>query len=607
MRHAKFHPKDNLIKLVDSLHENGFLGFDVTGGEPTLHPDIVEVIAHATSLGLSSRIITLGQWLGRPMKNTGDRLLVEALMDVGLTNFLFSVHAVEDGLFEKITGESWERLSNAMAYCEARNFHFTTNTTVYEDNYRHLPVLAKHLAERGTYLHNFIVQNAYYQWGKSGRAENVQAHYGEIAPYLREAVATLEDAAIGVNIRYAPMCTVAGLEKNVVGIVGVRYDPYEWMNRIDHYGGDPVEMGKRIDIVAGDPSPGASMFGVTGKAKTVEVGAARGHSPNVAKLFPQNCAKCHAINVCDGVDPRYLGERGADEFIPYVGADPEGRGNTLDKERLTYHAPFFVKRKPDADMKSVIRRTMKPTPVSASPKVSVIVTCYNYGKYLRECLDSLLAQTWENTEIILVDDGSTDDTSIIARDYAPHITYVWQQNSGQPAYPRNEGIKLSTGELVMCLDADDKLVESYIEECVRQFQRHPEASIIWTGTQCFGTAEDMFCAAPYDFRALLRECRIVCSAMYRREVWEAVGGYRTNTRGAEDWGFWIEAGGLGYFGVPVPRQLFFYRRHADGIFETDVMPNHDAKARQIILNNSDLYEPETVQKARDEMLALAAE
>ncbi len=603
MRHAKFHSRENLFALVESLAENDFLGFDVTGGEPALHPDIVPLIRRATDLGLSTRVITLGQFLMREMKGTNGDTLIRALMDAGLTNFLFSVHAIDDELFREITGESWSKLNAAMRFCQGQNFHFTTNTTVCAQNYKHLPKIAADLVTSGTYLHNFIVMNAYYEWGRKG-AGTVQAHYGEVAPYLREAVSILESNCIPVNVRYAPLCTMAGLEKNIVGIVGVRYDPYEWMNRIDHKT-DPAtvtieqmrDMGRMIPMDAGEPSPGAQLFGVEGKAKSVEVGAARGVPPQgIAKLFPVNCQKCHALDVCDGVDPRYLSERGDAEFVPYVGDD---RGKTLDKDRLAYLAPYFVKRKPEADMRGLMRRIMKPKPISDSPKVSVIVTCHNYGQYLAQCIDSLIAQTWENVEIIVVDDGSTDDTMQIAQRYGDIVTYIWQKNSGQPAYPRNAGIEYSCGELVMCLDADDWIEPSMIEECVRMFLKHPEASIVYPGTQCFGTGDDMFAAGPYSFERLLKECIIVCCSIFRREVWEATGGYKTNVRGAEDWCQWIEAGGLGFFGAPLSRQLFHYRRHADGIFESDVVPNYPEKVRQVILNNSDLYSPDLVKKARE--------
>lgn len=611
MRHAKFHSKEAVIQQIEGIAENGFLGFDVTGGEPGAYPHIVPAIQRATDLGLSSRIITLGQFLH-------NKHLLERLLDAGLTEFRFSFHASEPELFHKMTGGDLSLLVNTMDKLQKRNFQYITNTTITQDNYKHLPEIARFLAGRPEiYASTFLLFMPYYEWSKPENASLVRVPYPDVAPYLREAVAITEAAAIATTVRYAPQCTIAGLEKNHAGVVGVRYDPHEWMNAINHTA-DPHTttleqfraMGRRIQFPVGEPSPGTSLLGVKGRIGATELCAGRGDpgSKQVSKVFPSNCAKCSAIQVCDGVDPAYVKQHGDKHFVLYVNDD---RGKTLDRDRLAYSPAFFVKRKADADIKSAVRRTMFPRPASKNPKVSVIVTNYNYGKYLRKCLDSVLAQTWRDIEIILVDDASTDDSISIVLEYEKHgVHCIWREtNAGQPAPCRNQGIEASTGELIMCLDADDWIAPSYIEECVRQFQKHPEASIVYPGTQCWNedgeTQSDMFSAGPYSVDELLKNCIIVCASMYRREVWEATGGYRSNIRGSEDWQFWVDAAGLGYFGVPLPRQLFNYRRHEDGIFETDVVPNFATKCRQLVLNSSDLFPPETVKKANLDVEAIA--
>src|SRR5258708_36200881 len=91
MRHAKFHTRENLFALVDSLADNGFIGFDVTGGEPCLHPNIVEIVGRARERGLAPRIITLAQYLMRKMKSApGHDRLLDGLLDAGLVDFRFS-------------------------------------------------------------------------------------------------------------------------------------------------------------------------------------------------------------------------------------------------------------------------------------------------------------------------------------------------------------------------------------------------------------------------------------------------------------------------------------------------------------------------------------
>ena len=132
-----------------------------------------------------------------------------------------------------------------MDHLDQVGFDYTGNTTVFRWNYKHLPDLARFLATHRIYLHNFILMNAYYSWNRDGRAFGIQARYRDIYPYLKEAVEILESHCIGVNIRYGPLCSLKRLEKNLVGITGMRYDPYEWMNQAGHTGGSPVLPPKR--------------------------------------------------------------------------------------------------------------------------------------------------------------------------------------------------------------------------------------------------------------------------------------------------------------------------------------------------------------------------
>lgn len=352
MRHAAFQSTDHVKRLAAGLAANGFIGFDITGGEPCLYPGIVDLVGYARHLGLAPRIITLGQYLMRPMKSApGHAKLIDGLIAAGVADFLLSVHAVDHANFAEITGGSWERLLAAMHHLDALGFDYCTNTTVFGGNFRLLPDIARQIARHRVYVANFIVMNAYYAWSKPGaRTAQVQGHYSDIRPYLVEARDLLEAAGVAVNVRYAPACTMKGLERNLVGITGVRHDPHEWMNAIDHTSpGEPEAMARRLPL--NDHEPHYPLRTVLSYPGETRVGDYWIMARRAGKAFPSKCHGCGAAAVCDGVDPNYLAQRGDGELDPYAGF----RGDLLDRERLKYRAAHVVKTAPWAQVKPVVQ------------------------------------------------------------------------------------------------------------------------------------------------------------------------------------------------------------------------------------------------------------
>ena len=590
MRRAEWKDTAALIAQIDTMADNGFLGFDITGGEPGAFPDIVSIVRHASDRGLSTRMITLGQFLGT-------RGLLDRLLEAGLTDVLFSYHTPDPELFKALTGGQLSKMHDAMDELGRIGFEFGTNTTCIGDNYKLLPDLARSICTKNVYVSNLIVMNAYYGWA-DGRASEVRARYVDIAPYLRQAVDILEnEGGVAVNIRYTPMCAVAGLEKNLAGILGVRYDPHEWANTVHHFGpaGGAAE-GQWVPMRQGEPSPGSALL--FGSDPNVPVG--RGFENRLMKVFAPQCRGCAALKVCDGIDQTYLEQMGAGEFVPYANLDAgDLRGDILDKDRLTYHPAYLIKRRPKARMKNAVARMMGKKPLSAEPLVSVVVANYNYGQYLPKCLDSILAQTWKKLEVIVVDDCSTDDSRAVLKPYEDRCRVIYRPtNSGNPCYPHNEAIALSSGELVMYLDPDDWIEPSYIEEGIRTLKRHPHASVVYPGISIFGSHERIVAASPYDIHRLILANFIPCCSLYRREMWEETGGYVDNVKGADDWNMWVAGASMGYLGVPLPRQLFHYFAKPDGLFERESRPNLELKQKQVILNNSDAYPPDIIRWAR---------
>lgn len=119
---------------------------------------------------------------------------------------------------------------------------------------------------------------------------------------------------------------------------------------------------------------------------------------------------------------------------------------------------------------------MEAAPAPACPLVSIIIPCYNYGHFLAEAIESVARQTYPAKEIVVVDDGSTDDTAAVAARY-PEVRYVHQPNQGLSA-ARNTGIQQSQGTYLVFLDADDWLLPDALACNVAQLQRHPQAAFV---------------------------------------------------------------------------------------------------------------------------------
>ena len=117
-------------------------------------------------------------------------------------------------------------------------------------------------------------------------------------------------------------------------------------------------------------------------------------------------------------------------------------------------------------------------------RVSAIVTAYNCGIFLRDALNSILAQTLVPDEILVIDDGSTEDMESIVIEYAPQVRYIRQENMGA-GFARNTGIEHTSGDLITFLDCDDIWIEDKTEKQVAMFQTNPDL-VIASGQNCGG-------------------------------------------------------------------------------------------------------------------------
>ena len=177
--------------------------------------------------------------------------------------------------------------------------------------------------------------------------------------------------------------------------------------------------------------------------------------------------------------------------------------------------------------------------------VSVVIPCYNQAHFLGEAIESVLAQSYPHFEIIVVDDGSTDNTSEVAARY-PEVRLVSQDNLGLAA-ARNAGLWRSQGEYMVFLDADDRLLPEALKVGVECLEAHPECAFVFG--YCNSIADD---ASPLptlhcprvegdQYLALLRRCYIWPPAvvMYRHSVFEAVGAFDASVSAAADYDMYL--------------------------------------------------------------------
>lgn len=332
LRRAAFRSGGDCKAIMDGLADQGLAFADITGGEPCAHPDMAGIVAHATSRGLRTRVITLGQLL------TGRDRLLDRLLEAGLTDALFSMHAQNEDDFKRFTGGSWKRLLGVMENLDARAFPYGANTVIFEGNRERLEDLARESARHAVYVHNFIIFNAYHEWNTANRVAGVQARFSDVAPVIERAVGVLDRAGIAVNLRYVPLCVFPGLARHVVGVLGLPYDPFEWRNRACNPEKSPEFCSSVIPIPASGVREQFALRPGEGRTGAgVEYVAMRGDK---FKLFPPACAKCAAMEACDGMDPKYLELHGAGELRPFARARLEG---PLLAERLEYAPAHRVK------------------------------------------------------------------------------------------------------------------------------------------------------------------------------------------------------------------------------------------------------------------------
>lgn len=183
--------------------------------------------------------------------------------------------------------------------------------------------------------------------------------------------------------------------------------------------------------------------------------------------------------------------------------------------------------------------------------ISVIIPAYNVASYIGETLDSLLAQTYTDYEVVIINDGSTDDTEHAIAPYrerfGARLFYQRQANNGL-ARARNAGLRAARGRYLALLDADDIWVPEFLEKMLALIESDPTLDLVFPNAWFWGSPnfsgrefQSVFPASePVTFEKVLRrECYIFGLAMFKRELLEKVGYYDEDLGASEDFDLWL--------------------------------------------------------------------
>jgi GT2 family glycosyltransferase len=247
-----------------------------------------------------------------------------------------------------------------------------------------------------------------------------------------------------------------------------------------------------------------------------------------------------------------------------------------------------------------------------TPSTSFIVTCHNLGAYLDETLASLSAQTVQDFEVVVVNDGSTDGATcrLLADLVRPRTRVVHIERGGLPG-ARNVGVGHSGGRYLCMVDADDVLEPTYLERSLQALESRADVAFASHWLRTFGDEQWDWTPQDCGFPALLHANTINGAALVRRSVFEAVGGFdESMTDGCEDWEFWIRVVEAGYQGVIIPEFLFRYRRRADSMSRAmHSVPGAPALYRQLVDRHTDLFVRHMVpllERRDDEIASLSS-
>lgn len=224
-------------------------------------------------------------------------------------------------------------------------------------------------------------------------------------------------------------------------------------------------------------------------------------------------------------------------------------------------------------------------------KVSIVIPCYNQGKYVQDALNSAINQTYKNIEIICVNDGSNDNSSEIIKNFVDKykniIFFDLKENKGLTS-ARNIAIDASTGEYILPLDADDIIENTYVEKAAAILDNNENIGIVYCNARKFGTVNEIWKLPEYNYDDFLIANCIFSCALFRKSDFIRAGKYKENMENnLEDWDLWLSMIELGLKPYKIPEILFNYRQCENA--KTKLALSNPSLFSEIFKNHINLY------------------
>lgn len=250
-----------------------------------------------------------------------------------------------------------------------------------------------------------------------------------------------------------------------------------------------------------------------------------------------------------------------------------------------------VRKMQTAEMQNrFVKRKAKKINNKDTHNFTVVITCYNLGQYIQKAVDSILAQTLENIEIIIVDDKSTDEMTIgILKQLEKNVKVKYLNKNCGVSCARNEGITSAKSEYILCLDADDTIETTYLEKAKNIFDADKNVGIVSCGLKTVG--DEHWEWIPDDklqVQNMLASSPLPTASCFRKKLSVQAGMYDTKLRGYEDWNHWISIAKQGCNVRVIPEVLFFYLTRSNSKVKTS-NKNVRHLVGKIIKNHKELY------------------